>query len=82
MIHVIIGYFQFPKYICHISENDKDKNTCIHSQHTFSTYFIYRQCITISLQKNHAIEMNKFEEQNKACSWPNVYPVYFETWDH
>ena len=81
-IHVIIGYFQFLKYIGHIFENDKTKiHASIASIHFPHTLFIHNASQLFYLENNHAIEINKFEEKNKACSWPTVYPVYFETWD-
>ena len=81
MIHVIIGYLQFLKYICHISQNDKTKiHASIANIHFPHTLFIHNASQLVYLQKNHAIDINKLEEKNKACSWPNVYPVYSETW--
>ena len=82
MIHVIIGYFQFPKYIGYIFENDKTKiHASIANIHFPHTLYIHNASQLVYLQKNHALEINKFEEKNKARSWPKVYPVYFETWD-
>ena len=82
MIHVLIGYFQFPKYIGHIFEIDKTKiHASVANIHFPHTLFIHNALQLIYLQKNHDIEINKFEGKNKACSWPKVFPVYFEKWD-
>ena len=57
-------YFQYPKYIGHISANDKTKmHASITSIHFPHTLFIHNASQLVYLQNNHAIEINKFEEK-------------------
>ena len=78
MRHVIIGYLKFPKYIGHI---DRAKiHVCIANIYFPHTLFIQNASQLIYLHNNQDIEINKCEGKNKSCSWPKVYPVYFETW--
>ena len=65
MIHVIIEYFQFPEYIGHISDNGKTKiHASIANIHFPHILLIHNAWQLVYLQKNHAIEINKFEEKN------------------
>ena len=66
MIHVIIGYFKFPKYIGHISEIDITKiHVSIANIHFPHTLFIHNTSQLIYLQMNHNIKINKFKRKRK-----------------